>query len=334
MLELAAPRTKVHALSAYEFARHYHFKQATHPPTEQAHQNHLNDPNLYHAKLTEEGIRKVVAQARNPTLRAGLDYQIREGVSDIWLCLGEGEHVSPAYRHDWVIVPRKRPYVPVVYGAQGSKSEEDQAMKLLLLFFPWVNDARDASAAVPFIGDLWGQNIKSWREALRDRTFTYGFPTEEVKRFVLNFCIVHFLTRDLQLQDGLCPNSDDEDIEDELDLVLDEDDLALAALTHVRGGGKVQANHPDDELADEEENAEGSAAPEQQENKRPALFDLTMDMLRISSSIFLAPERLQQRDAEARANHQRMLQAGQVCDHALARKAAAASKKEKPTRTR
>ena len=328
MLELAAPRTKVHALSAYEFARHYHFKQATHPPTEQAHQNHLNDPNLYHAKLTEEGIRKVVAQARNPTLRAGLDYQIREGVSDIWLCLGEGEHVSPAYRHDWVIVPRKRPYVPVVYGAQGSKSEEDQAMKLLLLFFPWVNDARDASAAVPFIGDLWGQNIKSWREALRDRTFTYGFPTEEVKRFVLNFCIVHFLTRDLQLQDGLCPNSDDEDIEDELDLVLDEDDLALAALTHVRGGGKVQANHPDDELADEEENAEGSAAPEQQENKRPALFDLTMDMLRISSSIFLAPERLQQRDAEARANHQRMLQAGQVCDHALARKAAAASKKE------
>ena len=113
------------------------------------------------------------------------------------------EHVDPAYRHDWVIVPRKRPDVPVPYGAQGSKTEEEQAMKLLLLFFPWVNDVRDATAAVPFIGHFWVKGGKSWREALRKRTFAYGFPTDEVKRFVLNFCIVHFLARDLQLQDGL-----------------------------------------------------------------------------------------------------------------------------------
>ena len=134
-----------------------------------------------------------------------------------------------------MIVPRKRPHVPVVYGAQGSKSEEEQAMKLLLLFFPWVNDA---SRAVPFIGHFWTEGTKSWREALRRRTFTHGFPTDEVKRFVLNFCIVHFLGRDLHLQDGLYPNSDDEDMVDDVDLALDQDDLVLATLTHVRGAGQ------------------------------------------------------------------------------------------------
>jgi hypothetical protein len=316
---------QVHALSAYEFARHYRFKLATHPQSEQAHRNHINKPELYHAKLTEHGVKKVAAAGRRPALIAGEDYQISEAVGAEWHCLGQGEHVDPAYRHDWVIVPRKRPYVPVPYGAQGSKSEEEQAMKLLLLFFPWVNDVRDATAAVPFIGHFWVKGGKSWREALRKRTFAYGFPTDEVKRFVLNFCIVHFLARDLQLQDGLYPNSDDEDVADDLDLALNEDDLVLATLTHVRGGGKAHGSQEDEPIVEEEEEENGEAGVQ---NKCSTLFELTMQMFQLSSSIWLAPDRAQQADANAQARRQNMLQAGQVRDHAIARKAAAAAKKE------
>lgn len=213
---------------------------AKHPQSEQAHQKHLNEPELYHAILTERGINKVM-EAKHPTLRPGADYQIREDGGTEWLCLGHGEHVDPAYRHDWVAVPRQRPHVPVLYGAQGSKSEEEQAMKLLVLFFPWVNDIKDASPAVPYIGNFRTQHTTTWRQALRARTFRNGFPTDEVKRFVLNFCIVYFLPRELQLQDELQPNSDNEDIVDDLDLALDDEDLNLATVTHVRGAGKVQA---------------------------------------------------------------------------------------------
>ena len=171
--------------------------------------------------------------------------------------------------------------------------------------------------------------MHSWREALRSRTFTYGFPIEEVKRFVLNFCTVHFFTRDLQLQDGLHPNSEDEDMVDDLDMSLGDEDLAVATLTHVRGAGKAHGGQDDDRSEEEgaEAAAEVRAEAKPQQDKRPTLFDMTMDMTRLSSSIYLAPERLQQPDAEAQAHHQQMLQAGKVSYHALARKSADASKK-------
>ena len=75
------------------------------------------------------------------------------------------------------------------------------------------------------------------------------------------------------------------------------------------------------EKADEENEVEV-------QERRSTLFDLTMEMFRISSSIWLAPEHLQQPDPEAQAQHRRMLEAGEVRDHAMARKAAAASKKQ------
>ena len=40
---------------------------------------------------------------------------------------------------------RIRPHVPVLYAAQGSQTEDEQAMKLLVLFFPWVNTREEAS---------------------------------------------------------------------------------------------------------------------------------------------------------------------------------------------
>ena len=52
-------------------------------------------------------------------------------------------------------------------------------MRVLALFFPWVNDTRDASADVPFVGDLWTAGARSWREALCARVQRHGFPTED-----------------------------------------------------------------------------------------------------------------------------------------------------------
>ena len=159
---------------------------------------------------------------------------------------------------------------------------------------------------------------------MRRRTFAYGFPTDEVKHFVLNFCIVHFLARDLQLQDDLYPNSDDEDMADDLDLALDEEDMVLATLTRVRGGGNAQGSQEDERPIEEGEHDAETAARD-----RPiSLFDLTMGMFQLSSSIWLSPDRLQHPDADMQARHQQMQQAGQVRDHNVARKAAAASKKK------
>ena len=228
--------SEVHMLSAYEFARHYHMKIAKHPVSLSGHQRQARNPGLYHATLTDTGIHKVTN--KDTRLLPGFDYQIQEGGAESgWLPLGHGEHAQ-TYRHDWVVVPRKRPHVPVLFGAQGSQSEEEQAMKLLVLFFPWVNDVNDASPKVPFIGHLWPDTVTSWRQALRRRVFRDFFPTDEVKRLVLSFCFVYCLPRSLQLADGLAANSDNEHIED-LPVALCEDDLETATLTHVRGAKAV-----------------------------------------------------------------------------------------------
>ena len=91
-------------------------KQAKHPITEGGHKAHQENEEKYHAALTDNGIKKVRQGIKN--LAANLDYQIREDGGADWLPLGHGEFVQP-YRHDWVMVARKRPEVPVLYGAQG-----------------------------------------------------------------------------------------------------------------------------------------------------------------------------------------------------------------------
>ena len=98
---------QVHGLSAYEFARHYRLKQASHPATAKGHRAHVAKPDAYHAQLTTQGAEKV-ARGSKPKLVAGLDYQIREDGCEDWIPLGHGEFAQP-YRHDWVIMPRSRP---------------------------------------------------------------------------------------------------------------------------------------------------------------------------------------------------------------------------------
>ena len=302
-------------LSAYEFARHFHFKLAKHPLSEAGHKAQQQNPSSYHAGLTEAGANKVGRGVKN--LTASVDYRICEEGGDGWFALGQGERVQ-RYRHDWVIVACKRPRVPIIYGAQGSQTEDEQAMKILVLFFPWVNTVNDATPAVPYIGNFWQPNFNCWRDALRARVFRFGFPTEEVKRYALDFCFVYCLPRSLQLQDGLEANSDNEGLVDDVQVTLDQDDLLTATATYVKGTGTSSATTKNPEAPAEEE----------QEGKTN-LYNLTMDMFRRSDAIW-GPSRqdaggkdpaLEQIAADMQAG-------GGVRDHTLARQAAAASRRK------
>ena len=312
-------RGEVHMLSAYEFARHFHFKLAKRPMTLESHLRHVEKPTLYHAVLTESGVKKL--EAKDRSLVAGADYQIREEDNAGWLPLGKGGRVDPRYRHDWIIAPRKRPYAPVIYGAQGARTEDEQAARLLVLFFPWVNDPLDATPAVPYIGDFWAAGVQSWRQALLRRALTFEFPTEEVKRFVLNFCFVYFLPRSLQAQEGLEPNSDNEGLED-VPVAFDDDDLLEATLTHVRGKRKREAlddGLPELDEADVNAGADGTK-----------LYELTMQMFHISASLWLGEGRGAGRNAAAGETRAKMERASSaVRDHEAALRAAVASARPK-----
>ena len=61
----------------------------------------------------------------------------------------------------------------------GSRNEDDMAMRILVLFFPWVNDVQDSSDAVPYIADLWPSDARSWREALCMQVNRRGYPTQD-----------------------------------------------------------------------------------------------------------------------------------------------------------
>ena len=305
-------------LSAYEFAKHYHMVLAQRPLALETYRRHQQNPDLYHAALTLQGMQKVAAGNRN--LVADADYQIREDGGDSWRPLGSGPHVK-AYRHDWIIVQRNKPHVPVLYGAQGSRTEDEQAMKLLVLFFPWVNTREEASVLVPYIGNLRLPHMQDWCEALRARVFRFGFPTEEVKRHVLSFCFVYCLPRHLGLQGGLAENSDNEGLED-MQVALTEEDLLQATATRVRGGGKA-----DDGM---DNNGGDSMRGDAQQEGGSKLYALTMDMFQRSEAIWLAPQRLANPDAETKEAYERMQQAPQVEDHALAARAARAAAKADP----
>lgn len=302
-------QAELHNLSAYEFVRHFHIKQAKYPFTVF---NQDQDPEKYEAMLTDEGREKV--QKKRATLIAEKDYVIREAGGEGWFPLGHGKLVKP-YRHDWVISVRKRPNIPVIYGAQSSKTEEEQAMRILVLFFPWVNDAADATKEVPFINDLYpGPSERSWKDVLIAHASQVGFATEEVKRYTMNFIFTHCLPRQVRLVDGLQENSDNEDLADGVvDMVLNKEDLLEATLTHVRGSGRV-AEEADCTQSDTDEEAEG----------RTKLFDMTMHMFGLSGAIWHgdkvgdiseAEERLaalRRGDGAAEINHDLALQSAKA----------------------
>ena len=311
-------RPEVHMLSPYEFAKHYHIKPARHPYSEQVQlrqaENDSHDNKYYHAVLPDIGIAKCNRNKENDKkerLVAGADYHIREEGGTDWLPLGRGNPVAP-YRHDWIIALRRRPDVPVLYGAQGARTEEEQAMRILIVFFPWVNHAEDATPQVPFINDFWQPGTQSWREALLRHAFRTGFPTVEVKNMVMSYGFTYCLAREMRLKDGLQENSDNEGLTDELvDLALDENDLLEATLTHVRG--KAGQNQDEDESQDAEDGQEFC--------KTTQLYDMTMAMFGLSEAIW--HKQTGANDDAAKARHAEFEGSGdKISDHNLAKQAA------------
>ena len=206
---------RVQQLSAFEFAMHYELKKACHPWSVALQQEAEKHPGKFEAHLTKTGIEKARMHQHRAKLQPGIDYRVRDPAPDEqWIQIGQTELAEP-FRHDWVIVPRSRPRVPVLLGAQGSKTAEEQAIKLLLLFRPWANDRRLALGdLVPFVSDLRDPGTTSWRHALQLWLTRRGFPTEAVKHYATQFCFVHCLPRELQSGADLEPNSDNEELQD------------------------------------------------------------------------------------------------------------------------
>ena len=126
----------VHALSAYELAQHFYLKQARHPLNQKLQARH-SDPDKFHAALTEEGLQKLGRGIKS--LQPLVDYKIKEEGGASWRPLGRGQHAA-GYRHDWVLERKRCPFVPVVQGAQGGRTQEEQAMRILVLFFPCMGE--------------------------------------------------------------------------------------------------------------------------------------------------------------------------------------------------
>ena len=309
---------KVHKLSAFEFVMHFHIKQAKHPLSVK---RHMEDPGSFEAELTEAGLKKVESRVKD--LKPGQDYAIREEGGDDWLPLSKSKHME-SYRHDWAIYKRPRPYVPVLYGAQGSRTTEEQAMRILALFFPWVSDGCDASADVPFIGHFWQPDTQDWTQALLSHASRVGFPSLEVKCVVQNFVFTHCLPRQARLVDGLEENSDNEDLLDDLvDFGLSEDDLLEATLTHVRGSGLRDPGAEDfsgDSEQEEDEEEQGPAASTR-------LYDMTMEMFGLSGKIWQGQDNLGNDAARQRYEETKAQAAAHALDHDTALQAAKTSSK-------
>ena len=290
--------SRVHSLSAYEFARYYHCRQAYFPWTakdqDQAAQAAVEaaaasssqprtEQRMFHALLSESGKQKRADKVSKRNLQAGVDYVIQEQGGEDWMPLGKGS-LAQAYRHDWIIKPRNRPHAPVPYGALGSRSQDEHAKKMLLLFCPWTSNPEDATESVPYIGQLRTPEMTSWREALRLAwTRAGGFPTEELKRYVLSYAFVYCLPRTLQPDANLAANSDNEGMEDVI-FHFEKDELDEAMKTRVRGAGAAQGQAPAADEAQEEQTHEATAAAPPNTTTQ---HDLTVQMINLSHSFWL-----------------------------------------------
>ena len=211
-----------------------------------------------------------------------------------------------AYRHDWIIKRRPRPNVPVIFGAQSGRTTAEQAARILVLFFPWVNNVEDASPTVPFINDLVGPKT-DYTEVLFKHAKRVGFPTEMAKHQVLSFVFAYCLPRQLRSTGNLEENSDNEGMEDELvDFHLEGDDLLAATRPHVRGSGLKPA---------EDEDSSDSQADDAQQPAAAAttrLYDMTIHMFGLSSAIWQGPHSGTNEAATLR--HQEMLRSAGAAD--------------------
>ncbi|CAE7520218.1 anks1b, partial [Symbiodinium sp. CCMP2456] len=118
--------------------------------------------------------------------------------------------------------------------------------------------------------------MNSWRDALRCAwKHAQGFPTEELKRYLLNYAFVYCLPRSLQPEQDLAANSDNEGLKDEIHH-FNEEELQQASKTRVRGNGS------------QEEGAAGDSPPDDAEPPSTSTqHDLTVQMIRLSHNFWL-----------------------------------------------
>ena len=331
---------RVEHLSAYEFARYYHDKESRYPWTLKKHQEQLRQdaaaavaetssstPSArtpspkFHARLTDSGRQKLENKVSRTRLQPGEDYRIQEEGGEDWMPLGTGSLVQ-TYRHNWIIAPRKRPHVPVLFGALGSRNEEENIMKILLLFCPWTSNPQDATDSVPYLSQLKTPDTANWRQALRCawQNANDGFPTEELRRYVLNYAFVYCLPRQLQPDNDLAANSDNEGLEDVV-CHFNKEDLEEAAKTRVRGAGTKE----------EAAEANDTGPAEQATAATSTQHDLTVRVMKLSRDIWLAerPTAAAAPQRAAEATHSRMVRSQKVTDPEKMLLAARASRNQR-----
>ena len=85
--------------------------------------------------------------------------------------------------------------------------------------------------------------MKTWRHALRN-WLQNGIHTEFVRRCAINYCFVLLPPEGIIFPPITWKKNSDNDIDSDLEIDWDEDDLAQAITTRVKGAGKQDKNQP------------------------------------------------------------------------------------------
>lgn len=222
------PRVKFY--SPYEFMRFVEIVQVDVPTTVGACESQACRVNV-----TETGRTKLVESSRTgeaANLEGGVDYDIKEG-GDEWVTFPSTQYTE-LWRHDWVMMQRRRPVVPTFAGSPlpraGIGSAERNACIVLTYFHAWQLSKPEAMwNDVPFVGQL-RKGHETWSAAL-SAWINGSVPSESTARYVHNFlCMTRARPRD---NDDV-GNSDDMVSDEELFVSSDR----LAEALHTAVGGK------------------------------------------------------------------------------------------------
>ena len=180
-------------LSLYEFMRYWRVELAAFPRSERELSEAASD--AYQATLTETGLRKVREAAREKKegpeggplsaaqLKAGVDYEIKEGGRDAWVPFPDAPGI-----HARALARNERPRNSSFHGAPQAKhgvGEEDRNGLLLMAYFRAFTLRDDIDCGVPHLRDFRGAR-GSWAEASLER-LRGGLPCEDTKRHVQNY---------------------------------------------------------------------------------------------------------------------------------------------------
>ena len=212
----------VRCLSAFEFARLWTPQLARYRRSRGIGAQEL------HAELTNAGAAKVAREGSSVRLEPGRDYCVLEGGGADWLPFPD-EPETRDLRHDWVMVRRRRPVVPVFSAAPMPKhrpgEEERNALITMAYFHPWTLLASCASEATPLAGALCGE-AASWTAALQ-AWLRRGAVCHAQHLYLQNFLNV---TRARPI--GRADASDDSESLTDEELVLPDELLEKALGTH------------------------------------------------------------------------------------------------------